>query len=219
MKKLVTAAAAAAVLGLGAQAGAADWSGFYLGAQVGYEWGDTDHTYSLGAPSGTSDLGGMVLGAHVGWLNQTPGGFVWGLEIDGEWSSVDGSYDNTTASTSAGAADIDWQGSARGRIGFATGDWLISATGGGAVARIDAVGGPSPSCACGAISPIPSSTEWGWTVGGGIEYMFSGDWSFGVEYRYTDLGSFSGTLVAFPLVTMGVDTTTHAVRARLGYHW
>jgi len=35
----------------------------------------------------------------------------------------------------------------------------------------------------------------GWTIGGGLEYLFTPNWSAFVEYNYMDFGSKSGTVV------------------------
>jgi outer membrane immunogenic protein len=217
MKHSLFAAATLAVVAVG-PAAAQDWSGFYVGAQGGYLWGDVDHSYTPGgAPPGTSDLAGAVVGGHLGWQTQTSGGWLFGIEGDGEWSSADGAYDDTTGVTSAGAAEIDWQASARARLGYAGGSWLVYATGGGAFGSFDFLGGPSPSCVCGALSGF-SSTEIGWTAGGGIEVMVGPNFSVGAEYRYTDYGAESDVLPAFPATTMTVDSTSHAIRGRLTLH-
>jgi opacity protein-like surface antigen len=42
-----------------------------------------------------------------------------------------------------------------------------------------------------------STTRWGWTVGGGIEWAFTNNWSLDGEYRHTDFGS-RGTTVNIP---------------------
>ena len=34
-----------------------------------------------------------------------------------------------------------------------------------------------------------SNTRVGWTVGGGIEYAITNNWSIGAEYRFTDFGT------------------------------
>jgi outer membrane immunogenic protein len=41
-----------------------------------------------------------------------------------------------------------------------------------------------------------SQTRTGWTLGAGVEYAISNNWSARAEYRYTDFGSFSNTTAA-----------------------
>ncbi len=41
----------------------------------------------------------------------------------------------------------------------------------------------------GVLSATPTSTRWGWIVGGGIEYALTAHWSIKVEYDYIDLGT------------------------------
>lgn len=40
-----------------------------------------------------------------------------------------------------------------------------------------------------------STTRWGWTVGGGIEWAFANQWSLAAEYRHSDFGSRAAAIV------------------------
>ena len=216
--------AATAVVALGGTALAADfpvkgrtapqavytWTGFYLGIQSGYLWGDAKHSFDNGAPSGTSDLTGFVSGLHAGY-NVQSGNIVFGVEVDAEGTSAKGDYQNITPITSEGSTDLVWQGSVRGRLGFTTGPALLYVTGGWAYGQFRFRGGPfdptnRPCCGF-------SDGLSGWTAGGGVQWSFSNSVSARIEYRYTDFGSTSGALPPnFPDVTMGVDVTTHVIR-------
>ena len=73
-------------------------------------------------------------------------------------------------------------------------------TGGAAVAEIGGsrttvVNGPGIAIPAGTFTATNggSTTRWGWTVGGGIEWAFNPNWSLAGEYRYTDFGSRSVT--------------------------
>lgn len=59
-----------------------------------------------------------------------------------------------------------------------------------------------------------SDIEWGWTIGGGLEYAFSDELSARIEYRYTDLGSTQVTNDVFDF-----DNNFHAVRVGLSWHF
>jgi outer membrane immunogenic protein len=187
------------------------WTGFYLGIQSGYLWGDARHTFDNGAPSDTSNLKGFVSGLHAGY-NVQNGSFVFGVEVDAEGSTAKGDFQNTTGITSEGSADLVVQGSVRGRLGFTTGPALLYVTGGWAYGQFRFGGGPfdakhGPCCGF-------SDNMSGWTAGGGLQYAISNSVSARVEYRYTDYGSTSGGLApTFPGVTMGADVTTHAIRS------
>jgi outer membrane immunogenic protein len=66
-----------------------------------------------------------------------------------------------------------------------------------------------------------SGSKWvaGWTVGGGIEAMFTPQWSGKLEYLYVDLGKhhiFTDNLGG-PKFPESLDVTTHVVRAGLNY--
>ena len=57
------------------------WTGLYVGGQVGYVWGDANHSFSNGAPSDNSEPDGWVGGGHVGYNIQS-GRIVFGIEAD-----------------------------------------------------------------------------------------------------------------------------------------
>ena len=78
-----------------------------------------------------------------------------------------------------------WQGSIRGRLGYSFGQALLYATGGVAFANMRTF-----YTSFGA-SQAFSDTRAGWTLGAGLEYALSRNWSIRAEYRYTDFGSFT----------------------------
>ena len=185
------------------------WTGFYVGAQTGYVWGNADHSYSGGFPSGSSDPEGWIGGAHAGY-NIQAGDIVYGIEADIEGGDVSGKFTNAISS---GSADLNWQGSIRGRLGYASGKALFYVTGGWAFGDFDFNGGPAGNFAGGY-----SETLNGWTLGAGGEFALSNNMTMRLEYRYTDFGSASGNLSpTFPGVRMPVDLDTHAIRAGISY--
>ena len=191
-----------------------DWTGLYVGAQVGYAFGDADHSFSNGAPSDNSDPEGVFGGAHLGVMLQS-NQLVFGLEGDIEVTDIDGSFQNTTGATSSGSTEIDLQGSIRARVGYAFDRFLPYVTGGLAIADIDYGGGPAGGPCCGY-----SETSLGWTIGAGVQYAFSNSVSARIEYRFTDYGEESGGLSpTFPGVTMPVDVETHAIMAGVSFHF
>jgi outer membrane immunogenic protein len=212
MKRALLAAASLAAVSVAPAA--AQWSGFYIGAQAGYGWTDVDMAFSNGAPSGTNNVDGVLVGGHLGWQHQTPGGWVFGIEGDGEWSNADGGFVDLSGITSEGFVELDWQASARARLGFASGSWLAYVTGGGAFGGFDVAWGPA-----GGPFDVFSTTEIGWTVGGGLEFMVAPHFSLGAEYRYTDFGNETDEHASFPGVFLDMNSQQHAVRGRGTLHF
>jgi outer membrane immunogenic protein len=186
------------------------WTGIYIGGQIGYAWASGNNNFTgfdpfFGPAGGTflsSSAGGtpsgVIGGANVGYnyqINQ------WVLGIEG---SVDGtSLSNTavvafpdgTSLTAHTKADI--QGSIRGRLGIAWDRALIYGTGGvafgGFNTDVSILNPAVPFFANGNVS----NTRVGWTVGGGIQYAITNNWSVRAEYRYTNWGTLSdGRLAA-----------------------
>jgi outer membrane immunogenic protein len=151
---------------------------------------------------------GFIGGGEIGY-NWQYGQFVYGFETDISGASVSGSsafsssvtpvgFPGNTVNVSALVTDkLNYLGTVRARGGYlVTPSVLAYATGGFAYGGVSAsgalaehVGGP---CFCG---PSPSvgwsidSTRTGWTVGGGLEWMFAPNWTVKGEYLYYDLGS------------------------------
>jgi outer membrane immunogenic protein len=63
-----------------------------------------------------------------------------------------------------------------------------------------------------------SSSDWetGYTVGGGIEWAFSPNWSLKSEYLYVDLGD---QTFSSPAGTYTTETDFHTARVGLNYRF
>jgi len=110
---------------------------------------------------------------------------------------------------------------ARARFGYTNGDWLWYVTGGGAWGDIkqDFALVISPGVAV-AGSVSNSSTNSGWTAGGGVETHLWGNWTAKAEYLYLNLGSGpSGSFVDAIGDTLTITSKIHdhIVRAGVNY--
>ncbi len=182
-----------------------DWSGFYIGGQVGGAWGDA--SYVVPGFGAEYDVSGVIGGGHAGFLWQT-GPAVFGAEADFNGSSVKG--DDGGAGGTLDTTKLNWAGSVRGLLGFAFADrWLAYGTGGWAFGDIE-------HCFDGLNAACVSKTHSGWTAGGGLKYAFTPNWIAGVEYRYT---RYQDELHAtgVPAFSRTVDLNTNEVTARLSY--
>jgi outer membrane immunogenic protein len=235
MKKLLLGSVAAAALMVGpavaadmrapvrkappVAAPAYSWTGCYIGVQGGWQWG-RDHTAEYVTATGVFnnfderfDSDGFVGGGHIGCTYQA-GVWVWGIEGDFEGATIDGGY-TLSPSLDGTNFELQWQGSIRGRLGWAVDRTLFYVTGGLAFASLEYtyVDG-------GTVFESFKDTQAGWTIGAGIEHAFAGNWTARVEYRFTDYGSVSNnSLVAFPGFTYRHDPEFHAVRGYLTYRF
>jgi len=236
MRKFSTAAFVSSILVAGAlPAAAADlpvkarpmapvamaynWSGCYIGGNVGGKWARTTDDVSIAATAGTaavtSTFGAatastIVAGGQVGCNYQAPGSnWVFGIEGDADWHRWStGRVQAVTISPFVAGDTFDissrWQASIRGRIGYAWDRWMLYATGGAAFTNV-VVGANFPIFVAGAITfpaTIASETKtlFGPTVGGGLEYAITNNWSVGIEGRYSWYGNHtfnSGLVAAF----------------------
>ena len=159
------------------------WTGFYIGAHAGYGFGNVDPKLA-GAPLDSFDINGFVGGVHAGY-NYQMNQFVLGVEADADLTSIHGS----TFDPVLGATDklsVPWQGSVRGRLGYAWDRFLLYGTGGVAFADAKLAGGNSKGLV-------------GWTLGAGVEYAFTDSLSGRVEYRYSDFQRATFTAPAGPI--------------------
>jgi outer membrane immunogenic protein len=182
-----------------------NWTGFYMGINGGYGFGRS--TWD-GLPASFDVNGGMV-GGQLGY-NWQFGQFVYGLEGDGDWTHLRGTANFADCNAGCQTRN-DFLATARGRLGIAADRWLPYVTGGLAVGDIKA---SVPDFATGI-----DKTNAGWTVGGGLEFALSGNWTAKAEYLYVDLGH-AGCSVDCGLPTgNNVNLTTNVVRGGINYRF
>jgi len=192
------------------RSGAYNWQGLYLGVNAGYGWGNDNSTSFNGIGGGTGSLNpdGWFGGGQIGY-NAQFNSLVLGLEADIQGADFS---DSTVLSGgfSGVTSDMDWFSTLRGRVGFASGPALFYLTGGWAFADVDyTVVAPAATI---------SSSEFksGYTLGGGVEWAFSPNWSLKGEYLYVDLGKES---FSTPAGTFTTDTDLHTARVGLNYRF
>src|SRR5215467_1209772 len=91
-----------------------DWTGFYIGGQVGGAWGTSTVAVPPG-PGNHFDANGVIGGGHAGFLWQT-GPAVFGAEADFNGTGVKG--DDGGFGGQLDKTKLRWAGSARGILGF-----------------------------------------------------------------------------------------------------
>jgi outer membrane immunogenic protein len=213
-----------------------NWTGFYIGGNVGYSWGRSrdDSTLTNGAgtilfaSSDRSNLDGVIGGGQIGY-NWQMQNWLFGLEADIQGSDERGSRAFTCPTAvctpsavilvAPGAAvpvtlnqKIDWFGTVRGRVGIlASPSVLLYATGGLAYGGVQS----SEIIGLAALTGFSnSSTRAGYTVGAGIEGVIGGNWTAKLEYLYVDLGRTSGSFLT-PIPALGGGSLTSNYSSRI----
>jgi outer membrane immunogenic protein len=143
------------------------------------------------------DPSGFIGGGQIGYNYQFASNWVAGLEADFQGANIKGDANaanagmfilgvpNTFQVTGAASQKLDWFGTLRGRLGWTpTPPVLLYATGGLAFGHVQTnasfsgqylINGFFEGSGSTAISQ--SDTLVGWTVGGGLEWMFAPRWS------------------------------------------
>ena len=171
------------------------WTGFYVGANAGYGWGNVN----ANGWANVGDLDGFVGGGQIGY-NYQMGQFVLGLEADLQGADL-------SSGNNLGLLNVktDYFGTVRARVGVAFDRFMPYITGGWAYGNVKT-----------SIPGIGFSSDrshtGGYAVGGGLEYAFTNNIIAGVEYLYVDLGE-KNILGA----NTKVGTDFSVVRARLSY--
>jgi outer membrane immunogenic protein len=100
-----------------------NWSGAYIGLQVGGGWNDSRWS-QIGSPTFNTNGSGAVYGGQIGYNYQFDK-YVIGIEGDFAGSSVKGSNQCSTTSGSICETKQDYLASIRGRVGYALDRFLI----------------------------------------------------------------------------------------------
>jgi outer membrane immunogenic protein len=198
-----------------------DWTGFYIGGNVGYGWGQSHDTSTITNTAGMTlftntdktSMSGVVGGGQIGynWQMQR---MVVGLEADIQGTDEKGSRSFTCPTTCSPGTFLGII-LPNGTLLFAPGpavpatmsqkiEWFgtVRARAGALVdpkVLVYATGGLAygevkASEAIGVVPAVFSSTSTniGWTVGVGVEGALGGKWTAKLEYLYVDLGKVSG---------------------------
>jgi outer membrane immunogenic protein len=196
------------------------WTGVYLGSNVGGAFASGVATTAGGA--GSTNLSGVTGGGQIG-ANFQSGPAVFGVELDFQGSTQSATSTNpvdplgliTATETDA----VPWFGTARLRVGAAIpGGWLPYFTVGGG--WIDFKSDLSASgFGMTVANPTWEVSHIAWTVGAGIEYALTRNWSFKSEYLYLDSGTFSTNVNLFGLAIVPVNVHLKQNIGRIGVNY
>ena len=197
-----------------------DWSGFYIGINGG--WGQSqdrrffDPTATL---LGSYDANGGTVGGQVGYRWQT-GTWVFGLEAQGNWADISGSTATLGVPGSITRSRMDAFGLFTGQVGYAWNNALLYVKGGASITDRNYQFVTTPGGAI--ISETGYGTRLGGTVGVGLEYGFTPNWSAAIEYDHIFENRHGATFTipggaSFTGFSTGGDTDL--ITARLNYRW
>lgn len=197
-----------------------NWTGFYIGGHIGGAWRDRDNNNLFGLTGGNDGghfLGGVQVGADYQFAGSN---FVIGVE--GQYSWLDNNNNNGYIFPAGPAAGFVYYnnhraiGSVTGRLGYAWGPALLYVKGGYAYAdtRHELYFGGVPF-----VGVYDSAHRDGWTVGGGLEYMFSSNWSLKGEYMYYQFDRFQFTTPAVLAPFGDWRNDIHSVKIGLNFRF
>jgi len=173
------------------------WTGCYVGGNIGGAFGNAD--LSVAGPIGSGTISGnnsgFAGGGQIGCDYDFGGGWVIGFRDMYDWTSNSSSGTFQSIAFPGFAANANfknqWFDTLTARIGYAFQPaWLLYAQGGAAWVQTT-----TNVLVAGFQTGQSSSTRSGWTVGGGVEWMFAPHWSAFVEGNYMSQGSNSGSVV------------------------
>ena len=147
-----------------------DWTGVYVGANVGYGTGGISDTPAGSTTSSTQSFSGAVAGGQIG-VNLQFRNVVFGVEVDGDWS-------NQQSSGTSPAVDVPWLATARIRVGYAYDRFVYYATGGAGYVQF------TSTESSGAVS---SSARTAWVAGVGQESAINRNLILRFEILYLQL--------------------------------
>jgi outer membrane immunogenic protein len=190
-----------------------NWTGFYIGGHIG------------GAFSSDNNFGGLSTGnnGNARFLGGLQGGYDyqfapnWVLGVEGQYSWL--ANNNGGIAFPGGFVYTNNQralASVTGRVGYTWGPGLLYVKGGYAFSdnneSVTLAGVPTAVAFSGDHSN-------GYTVGAGLEYMFTQNWSGKIEYQYYNFGN-SSFLAPATLAQFGsFRTDDHVVKAGINYRF
>jgi outer membrane immunogenic protein len=238
MKKILGASVAVAALMVGGLANAADmpaykapppvaayydWTGLYFGGFAGAAWGDSEWSNLdlVPGPAGQVNprFSGALFGLQVG-VNYQIASWVIGAEADYGWTNGRGSRSCPLGlgNLLTCHSDLDAIATYTGRIGYAWDRALTYVKAGGAWSKGEhsvTLNTPIGGLLGGQVLESVQDNRTGWTVGGGMEFGFTPNFSAKAEYDYMDFGTKRLTMTGNDFADF--KRQIHAVKIGLNY--
>jgi outer membrane immunogenic protein len=186
-----------------------NWTGFYIGGHLGGAFTD----------------GANLLGSDARFLGGVQGGFDyqfapnWVMGVEAQYSWLGGGNNGGVVFPGGTlvTGNSDQLGSVTGRVGYTWGPALLYAKGGYAWRDNNNIGvsvGGVP-----AAFTTDGNHKDGYTVGGGLEYMFAPNWSAKAEYQYYNFGNTTFTSGPADIVGARVRDDEHTVKVGVNYRF
>src|SRR5438128_5172581 len=187
-----------------------NWTGFYIGGHVGGAFAGDNSLQSSDAR--------LLGGVQAGFDYQFAPNWVLGAEAQYSWLSS-GTNNNLIfpAGTVVNGRVADQIGSVTGRFGYTWGPALLYAKGGyawrdGNNLGVIVAGVPAAFTTNG-------NHKDGYTVGGGLEYMFAPSWSAKAEYQYYNFGKTQFTAGPADITGQSFRNDEHTVKVGVNYRF
>jgi outer membrane immunogenic protein len=178
-----------------------NWTGFYLGPNIGWGWNTVSITDPFGLNyNNSTNQGQFAGGGQVGFNYQFWGGVVAGVEADFDWLPNANNTGNGTPVPATGGniiavtANNRWVTDVTGRLGDGFDRVLVYGKGGWAWVGSNA--NTVTNTTTGGAFTSGSTSNDGWVAGAGLEWAFWGTWSARLEYDYIRLNNTSFTIPA-----------------------
>jgi len=204
-----------------------NWTGCYIGGNIGGTFSDDTSTNRFGATR-SHNSSGFVGGGQIGCDYQFAPGWVLGAGGRGAWMSLKASNAGTVTNLITGVTlpsqftvSNDFLASFTARLGYSFVDrWLFYVKGGAAWTN-EKVDDAFTNVRGIAVDPGTSATRTGWTIGTGVEWAFARNWSTTLEYDYHNFGSKRLTLIDgnTTVTVSSFKDTIHPVTVGINYHF
>ena len=194
-----------------------NWTGFYIGGHIGGDWRNNNTIFN-------NNNGQFIAGVQGGADYQFAQSWVVGLEANYSFK-INSNNNNGFVFADPGGAGLVTNnsnnrglGSVTGRLGWTWGPGLLYVKGGygfrdnGSNIAVTVAGVP--------VAFAYNRRQDGYTVGGGLEYMFTQNWSGKLEYQYFNFGR--SQFVAGPVALVGLGSfrsDEHTFKAGLNYRF
>jgi outer membrane immunogenic protein len=188
-----------------------NWSGFYIGGNLGAGFASSSWSDFFTGAHDTFSKDGFIGGGQIG-ANWQINVLVLGIEGDFDWTGLKGSGHDSLANTIN--TNTQWTSTVTGRVGAAFDRLLVYGKGGVAFAHdndsLNDTFGNTASA---------SLTRTGWTAGAGLEYAFAPNWTAKIEYDYLGFGSETVSLPTTNFSTYSTNASLNVQEVKAGINF